>query len=113
MGKNVIVDEKGAILAQVEFKEGYIERKFKKGDRVKIKELCNEETVKKIGKRCICLGDWKCNHCKYCNKHAIIEDTEEAGINYQGIPKYGLRNNDKNWLGDFLQDELEADENDL
>ena len=72
------------------------ERKFKIGDKVVIKQY-NEKEGYKIER-----------YDKKQNQVCIIEDTEEAGWNYKGVPKYGLRGTDGEWVGDYLEDEIEV-----
>lgn len=89
MGRNIIFDSEGNPIIDVKHTEQSLNRKFKKGDKVKIKELCEKEPY------CRCpryfRANEKCNHHRWCNQVGIVEDTEEAGSNWQGIPKYGLR----------------------
>jgi hypothetical protein len=70
------------------------ERKFQKGQLVRIVVHY---------KHLLPSGQWK----DIYNQLATIEDTDEAGWNWQGVPKYGLRSIFADeWLGDFLEDEI-------
>jgi len=70
------------------------ERKFKKGQLVRIVVHY---------KHLLSSGNWK----DIFNQLATIEDTDEAGWNWQGVPKYGLRSIFADeWFGDFLEDEI-------
>src|SRR3990167_7153511 len=100
MGKAIAITAKGII--SVEHTEASLQRKFKKGDMVKTKCIC---VSMKNHERCVVFQKKfgnplsYCNHCKFCLKVGIVEDTEEAGSNWKGEPKYGLRFENGEWLG--------------
>ena len=85
MGKAIAITAKGII--SVEHTEASLQRKFKKGDMVKTKCIC---VSMKNHERCVVFQKKfgnplsYCNHCKFCLKVGIVEDTEE---NHNSIGK--------------------------
>lgn len=109
-GRTIIFDALGNPVIDIERSD--TERIYKKGDRLKIKSLCAVHYPESAGKHCDCKNSKNPGnpYKRWCGAVGIVEDTDEAGHNYLGVPKYGLRGLDGDWLGDFLQTEVEKDE---
>jgi len=101
MGDTIIVGSKGVVRISAEKF-----RTFQKGDKVFIMCTCDrpaepyDEFDFHNPKR----------HHVWCNRDGIVEDTVEAGSNWMGEPKVGIRGFDNEWLGDFLESEVRIQE---